>query len=256
MKTIKNKTASGRAKPLLLWAAVSAAMLLPVTPAPAQVVQESMSEQLLGGAGSNNYGGVNYSGTSTTFDSNLSFDLYYPGYASSSSTSSGGAGWTDTSTTIQYSDEAGQMVSATPTYTNYSSIAQMNSTFTDNFHVTQTSDMTLTATLEASPGPGGSSSGSVSDNNLVIYSWSGNAVLSTPIVLHAGDEIVVNYGSIYATLDFTSAATFSNGLGSSFEINITPVPESSTYAMLGLGALCCGGNVLRRKIKTAKACSF
>lgn len=216
--------------------AISVAMLLSVMPASASVVQESMSEHLTGSASSDNFGNVSYDQTSTTFQSNLGFSLSYPGYQGSSTSSSGTVTWTDTPTRIQYTDGASQTVSPTPSFTNYQSDAQMGSAFSDHFQVTQTSNMTLVATQN-----GSSSGGSVWDNNVEIYSWNGNAVLSTPIVLNAGDEMRVDYGTSYQTLggfrDFHGSPTFTDTFRSSFEVDVNPVPEPASVLVLGLGSV-------------------
>lgn len=203
---------------------------LTVAQASASLVQESMSENLTGEAANNSFGGVTYDQTSTTFNSTLGFDLSWGGYQSGlPAFSSGNATWTDTPTSIQYSEGASQTTSPTPSYTQYPSIATMNSSFSDNFQVTQTSDMTLTAVQ------GGG--GSVWDNNVEIYSWNGSTVLSTPIVLNAGDELSVDYNVYYQTLYQGTDPTFSDGFASSFEVDIVPVPEPASVLLLALGSV-------------------
>jgi hypothetical protein len=210
--------------------AVSAAVLLSVTQASAQLVQGSMSETLTGGAGNSNYGGDTYNQTSTTFNSTPAFDLAWPGYQPGLPTlSSGNAGWTSTPTSIQYADAASETTTPTPSFTQYASIGAMDSSFVDNFQVAQSSDMTLTAVQ------GGA--GSVLDNNVVVYSWNGSSVLSTPIVLNAGDDLSVKYSVYYQTLYQGTAPTFSDEYSSSSELDVSPVPEPASVLLLALGSV-------------------
>jgi hypothetical protein len=221
----------------LITIAACVAVLFSSAPAHAALIQENMSEHLSGGAGNNSFGGYSYDQVSPTFKSNLGFDLSWPGYQSGLPTySSGGATWTDTPTSITYSDSASQTCSPTPSFTQYPSAAAMASGFTDNFQVSETSGMTLTSTLDGDFVHGGtSSSGTVRDNNVVVYSWSGSAALTTPVVLTAGDEINLTYNSLYGTFDFTSVPLFTDGFSSSFQMNVSPVPEPTSLLALGVG---------------------
>jgi hypothetical protein len=222
-----------------------AAVIFPfATSAGAAIVQVSVADHVVGGAASDGFGGVSYDQTSPDYKTNLAFDLYSPGYEGSHTWSAGKAAWTDSAGSIAYSDNAHQTVSPTPSFTNYQSDASMQSSFIDHFQVTQTSSMTLTSTQS-----GNSFNGSVWDNNVQVYSWNGSAV-SPPVILNAGDDLRVQFSTAYQTLggyrDFHGNPTFSDDFASSFQMDVTPVPEPTSIMAVLLGSALLIRNPRRR----------
>jgi hypothetical protein len=229
----------------LLFVAGSLGLLGSAVPVSADIVQVSVTENLIGGAGIDCGGcGVSYSNSSNLLNSSLGFGLTGPGYFGEPTSSSGSASWSNTSTDISYSDTATQMVTPSPAYYPNESDAGFSSSYTVYFKVNQASYLTITGTQSTNPSSGtytgGGSSGLVEDGSATLYGWSG-AVTSGKILLTAGDLLSIQYNVGYVT---KGCGIGSIGCGptategDSFDANITAaVPEPASILPLGLGLL-------------------